>query len=57
MKEETMNEKQSRSRKTDNMTRRQFMRDSTLAAAGLVVGLGVVAGQTARADQREMIPE
>jgi predicted aldo/keto reductase-like oxidoreductase len=33
------------------MTRREFMRDGTLAAAGLAVGLGAVAGQTARANE------
>ncbi len=46
-----MNNKQYQASIRDNMTRREFMRDSTLAAAGLAVGLGAVAGQTARADE------
>jgi predicted aldo/keto reductase-like oxidoreductase len=33
------------------MTRREFMHDSTLAAAGLAVGLNAVAGQGAEVDQ------
>jgi hypothetical protein len=46
-----MNNEQYQASIRDNMTRREFMRDSTLAAAGLAVGLGTVAGQTAKADE------
>jgi len=37
--------------KADNLTRREFMRDSAMAAAGLAVGLGALGSQTAYADQ------
>ncbi len=46
-----MSYQQSQSDKIANMTRREFMRDTTLAAAGLAVGMGAGAGQTARADE------
>jgi len=37
--------------RANNLTRRQFMRDSAMAAAGLVVGFGALGGQKAYADQ------
>lgn len=46
-----MSYQQSQSDKIANMTRREFMRDTTLAATGLAAGLTAVAGQTARADE------
>jgi len=46
-----MNKNNYQLRKTDSITRRQFMRDTTLAAAGLALGLGAVAGQTAKPDE------
>ena len=46
-----MNKENSRLHKTDNMTRREFVRDSAMAAAGLAVGIGAVAGQSTKADE------
>ena len=46
-----MNQKQSRAGKANNLTRRRFMRDSAMTAAGLAVGLGAAAGQSANADE------
>ncbi len=46
-----MNQKQSRAGKANNLTRRRFMHDSAIAAAGLAVGLGAAAGQSASADE------
>jgi len=37
--------------KANNLTRRQFMRDSAVTAAGLAVGLGALGSQKAYADQ------
>lgn len=51
LRKETMNNKHYQASKRNNMTRREFMRDGTLAAAGLAVGLGAVAGQGVEADQ------
>jgi len=45
-----MDQKQRQSNKAANLTRREFMHDSTMTAAGLAVGLGVMAGQSAFAD-------
>ena len=46
-----MNQKQSRAGKANNLTRRRFMRDSAMTAAGLAVGLGAAAVQSASADE------
>jgi predicted aldo/keto reductase-like oxidoreductase len=45
-----MEQKQSHAGKSNNLTRRRFMRDSAMTAAGLAVGLGAAAGQSAHAD-------
>ena len=45
-----MNQKQSQSRKANDLTRRQFMRDSAKAAAGLVAGLGAAGCQKTQTD-------
>jgi predicted aldo/keto reductase-like oxidoreductase len=44
-----MAQKQQQWHKANNMTRRQFMRDSAIAAAGLAVGLGTAGSQSAQA--------
>jgi aryl-alcohol dehydrogenase-like predicted oxidoreductase len=49
MKEKDMEQEQQNSGERNELTRREFMRDSAAAAAGLAVGLGV-AGQKAHAD-------
>jgi len=41
-----MNQKQSRAGKANNLTRRRFMRDSAMTAAGLAVGLSRVLRRT-----------
>jgi len=46
-----MEQKQSQAGKSNNLTRRRFMRDSAMTAAGLAVGLGAAAGQSANADE------
>jgi aryl-alcohol dehydrogenase-like predicted oxidoreductase len=45
-----MDQKTRQSNKADNLTRREFMRESAVAAAGLAVGLGAAAGKSAAAD-------
>jgi len=49
-----MHNKRRRSDK-DNISRRQFMRDSAVAAAGLAVGLGAARGQIAQANDEAAI--
>ena len=46
-----MNQKQSQAGKSNDLTRRRFMRDSAMTAAGLAVGLGAAASQSASADE------
>jgi predicted aldo/keto reductase-like oxidoreductase len=48
-----MNRKQSQPDIGGSITRRQFMRDSTLTAAGLAVGIGAVTAQNAKAKADE----
>jgi len=45
-----MNQEQNRASKAKDRTRREFMRDGTIAAAGVAVGLGGVAGKSVHAD-------
>ena len=45
-----MDQKTRQSNKADNLTRREFMRESAVAAAGLAVGLSAAAGKSAAAD-------
>jgi len=45
-----MHKKQRESHKEDGLTRREFMRDGAIAAAGLAVGLGAVGSQSAYAE-------
>jgi len=45
-----MDQKQRQSNKADNLTRREFMSESAMTAAGLAVGLGAMTAQTALAD-------
>jgi len=42
-----MDQKQRQSYKADNLTRREFMRESAVAAAGMAVGLSAMAGESA----------
>jgi aryl-alcohol dehydrogenase-like predicted oxidoreductase len=46
-----MDQKQHESGKVDGLTRREFMRDGAIAAAGLTVGLGAAGGHSAGADE------
>ena len=46
-----MEHKQQQLGKANNLTRREFMRDGTIAAAGLAVGAGAVGGQNAKAGE------
>lgn len=46
-----MDQQQPRTDKADNLTRREFMRDSAFTAAGLAVGLGAMASQGAEGDE------
>ena len=48
-----MDRKEQESNGTGAVTRREFMRDSAVGAAGLAVGLGAVAGQPAQAADSE----
>jgi hypothetical protein len=48
-----MSRRQSQPDTGDSITRRQFMRDSTLTAAGLAVGMGAVTAQNAGAKADE----
>ncbi len=45
-----MEQKQSWQNKTDDLTRRDFMRDGAITAASLAVGLGTAGGKNAFAD-------
>ncbi|MHC4560046.1 MAG: aldo/keto reductase [Planctomycetota bacterium] len=47
-----MNQNQNRISKTNDLTRRELMRDSVMAAAGLAVGLGAVGSESACADTK-----
>jgi len=46
-----MEQKQRQSGKANNLTRRQFMHDSAMTAAGLAVGLGALGSQKAYTDE------
>jgi aryl-alcohol dehydrogenase-like predicted oxidoreductase len=46
-----MDQKQQQAGKADDLTRRRFIRDSAMAAAGLAVGLGAAASQSTYADE------
>lgn len=46
-----MDQQQPKTDKADSLTRREFMRDSAFTAAGLAVGLGAMASQSAKADE------
>ena len=50
-KETGMDQGQRQPGEADNLTRREFMRDGAIAAAGLAVGLGAIASQDANADE------
>ena len=47
-----MEQKQSQPNKTNDLTRRKFMRDGAITAAGLAVGLGAAGCQTTEVSKK-----